>query len=286
MTTESGTPPDAGKSGQQQQPTQSGTVANPWEGVDLDDLPEEVRTKLEAAKTAYATTTAKLSETEQQKTAAENFARQNQSRADKAVSVLQRHNLSIDGNSGVQPQLTESEQLRAKFIKDGLKEDAADAYVKMFETNNNVQRQRILQEFGPLANTVAGIQATQILSGAKSAHAEIFAVPSVEKHINDNIQTLLQNGTPVDQSTIDHLMDMAWGKYLRENPGATTKSNTVTQQVPQFGANSITTGGYVNQLSQAQQSGAPVAKHAETIPIVSAIVAEMRRGLPVKKGGK
>lgn len=285
MPTESGTPANNqnATSGQQQQPTQSSTVANPWEGVDLNDLPDDVRPKIEAAKAAFDANQTKATDLEKQLTASTEFARANQSRADKAVARLQAHNIPLDGNIQQQQQ---GNPLREKFIADGLKPEVADGYVKMFESNNEIQRQQILGSLGPLANTVAGIQATQLLSDAKFSHKEVFAVESVSKQINDNIAILLQQGTPVDKSTMDHLMDMAWGKYIRENPDAIKpKGNILNTPVPSFGNNGLTTGSHVSQQQNAN-ANAPVATQAETVTVMNALNAELRRGMPAKKGGK
>ncbi len=273
-----------GATGNQQQP--GNQVANPWDGIEIDDLPDGVREKIVAAKTEFEKTQTEKTNLEKRLTDTTEFGRQQQSRADKAQSVLQRHNLS-DGGTPVTPTNPADaahQAMVAQFVKDGLKPDVAEGYAKMFGTSNAIQREQILREISPLVGNVAGMQASTLLSAAKSSHGNIFAVPEVAQQIESNVQVLLQQGTPVDKATVDHLVAMAWGNHLIRNPQTPTQPS-MNQQLPQFSSSQMSNGGHLNS-TQRQQGGAPNASQPETVTMMNAVRAEFQRGLPSKKGGK
>ena len=251
-------------------------------GIDMDEIPDDVRTKLEAVKTTVNQTLTEKQQLEQRRIEAENFARQQQSRADRALSALQRHNLSVDGPT--QPNQSQSQEqiIASNLVKDGLKPEIAAGYAKMLAQSNSLNREGILGDIQPLAQTVAQLQANQLLSGAKSQFANVFAIEPVAKAIEDNVNLLLSEGKVVNQATINHLVEMSYGKHVMQNPHAMTPSNSM--QVPNFGGGSVTTGGYTKPTATA--NGAPQATQPETISIMNAITAELNRGIPTKKGGK
>jgi hypothetical protein len=187
INSQSGAQPNQGNSGnaqggsQQADPSKQNVAPDLFAGIDMDELPDDVRSKLEAAKTVVSQTFTEKQQLEQRRTEAENFARQQQSRADRATSVLQRHNLTVDGSSNQNRPQTQEETIAANLVKDGLKPEIAAGYAKMLAQSNDINRQEILGNMQPLAATVAELQANQLLSSAKSQYAQIFAVEPVAK---------------------------------------------------------------------------------------------------------
>lgn len=284
-TPQSGQPPTQVASGQPQgQPgNQPASKETPdiLAGIDLNELPTEVREKLVSAKTTFETTHKEVGTLKQQNEQAQLHARQLQSHRDKAMSVLQRHNIPLDGNPQ-QPNTPEA-ALRAQLKEQGIPDDQLDKTVKIFMANNGLQQQQLVQTVGPLAQTVAEMQANLLVQSARTQYKDVFAIPEVAKQIDENVQTLLRQGNSVDQATVDHLVKMAWGGHALSNPQQQQPMNQ-QQQIPRFGGTLGSGGGVVNQPNQNTQ-GAPVATQAETVSIMNAIGAEMRRDLP-KKGAK
>lgn len=259
-----------------------------FEGIDLDDLPENVRTAVTNAKATLTTLQTTATAAETRRAQAEGFARQKQSEADKFRGVLQRHNL--DPNDPPKQGNLSGDKHKAlveKFTADGLKPELAETYAKMFASASEIERASLIQELGPLAGAVGGIQATQALAAAEGKHADLFKIDEVAKNVRDNVAVMVTQGNTVNAATIDHLLEMAYGGYLMRNPDALKTQTTQQQQVPKLGGGGgMGTGGAHFSATEKSGDGAPPTTQPETTSIVNALNAEMRRGLPAKKGGK
>lgn len=265
------------------QSASSGQPIDPFAGISMDDLPDDARAAIEKAKTEFSTLQKNATESDRKTQAAEGFARQQQSLADRARSVLQRHNLSIDGQGNGQQstQLTPHDALVKQFVADGLKPEAAEAYAKMFDTAGAMQRDSILREMGPLASTVGGIQANQVLQSAEIQSPDVFKVPEVAKHVRECVSNLVGQGAVVDKATVDNIVAMAWGKHIMANPMSQPQQQQ--QQVPRFGVPAMNTGSHVTQQNLGSAKNAPVATQHETVSMMNAVQAEWMRGVPQKK---
>lgn len=262
---------------------QAQKVLDHFEGIDLDELPENVRASITKARetitqqsTSVQTATEKLAKTEQ-------FARQQQSEADRLRTVVKRHNLDADSSKANSGNLADAKfkERVDRLVAQGLKPEAAEVYAKMLSDEAEVQRKEIISELGPLAGAVGGLQAQQVLSAAETVHEKFFAIPEVAKSVRDNVAIMVQNGNPVNDQTIQHLLSMAYGEYAMTNPTKTQAS----QEIPRIGGGGGmgSGGGHVGVANQPAIVGAPRTTQPETVSIVNALNAHMRQGLTLKK---
>lgn len=267
-------------------PDASKVADNPLKDVDLTELPTDVRTRIEEANLLIAKSQTEKQQLELKHQNTEKFAREQQSRADRAESIVKSHNLPVNGQ---QQQQVSTDPLQSKidaatnrFVAQGMDEKTAKVYGKMFAMEALEQEKEILGKLGGLVGTVGNMQADTHLSSAKSEFAGVFKIPELEKQIQDNVRNLVQNGRPVDKVTVDHLVSMAWGQYTLKNPDAMKLNQQQQQQIPQFGSG-IGSGVHLNNPNPNPNNQTPTATQPETVQIMNAVVAEMNRGLPKKK---
>jgi len=257
------------------QPDDSPT--DPYAGIDLDELPDNVRAAIQKSRGEFTTLQTQVKEAATKADKAEHFARNVQSRADKLERVVKTHNLPVDGNPTApsDPQAV----LEADFIKNGLKPEAATVYAKMFVDSEKRVESRILGQLGPLAASVGDLRADSLLANAQGSKPQVFAIPEVAKSVRENLSVLVQQGAAISDATIEHLTQMAYGAYAMNNP---VKPAAPMQQVlPSFG-NTMQSGVLPNH-TQPPANGAPQATQAETVAIMNQIGVHLRHGLPPKK---
>lgn len=270
--------PDASKQADDAQ-----KIVDHFEGVDLDELPENARKAINSAKEYLNTTQKTLATTEERRVKAESFARTKQAEADKFRGIIQKHNLPADGTT---PNLSSDKHTARvdRFVKQhGLKPEAAEIYAKLFESEAEEIKKGIIGELGPLAGAVGGIQANQLLSQAMSAHSELFAIKEIAESVSNNVNAMVNEGNAVNAGTIEHLLEMAVGSYHMKNPGKGIEKKDDT--VPNFSGMGVSTGGFHNSTAPAD-SKTPRVTQPETASIVNAITAHMKQGLPTKKASK
>lgn len=247
---------------------------------ELDELPTDVKARLTKLLDDNKTTKATAAELETKRQQTETFARSQQSRADRLEGVVKSHNLPIDGQSVVQ-QTPEQAAINSRYERlkaGGMEDKAAMAYAKMLADEAKQQREEILSTLGPLVGSVGSMQADRVLSDAKNGYQQVFANVELSQQIHQNVENLKKAGTPVTKETVDHLVSMAWGSHILKNPEAMKQQQT---QIPQFGSTFSGGGHYTPPISQQNQ--APTATQPETVSIISALSAELNRGLPKRK---
>lgn len=259
---------------------------------DFDELPTDIKEKIVAAKKSFEDQTTKLTQTEQRRLQAEDFARKQQSDASKAKAKLASHNIPLDGPAQVQPNSEDAKfQARVdRLVKDGLAEPQAKAYAKMLADEAKQQEAELLQRFAPLVHNVGGLQAQAALQNAANAFPHVFAIPELAKEINEAATYMLQAGNVPTPAAVQNLVEMAWGKHVLTNPDAlkdTNKGNLeMNQPVPNF-RSTMSQGSHTPPTrKEGDAPQAPRATQPETMAIMASVNAELRRGLPTKKGGK
>lgn len=253
-------------------------------GLDLDELPTDVKERITKLKDAYEDTFKKNTELEDRRKQSEEFGRKQQSEAMQAKAVIRAHNL--DGQPAVQ-QSPEQQAIQSRFERlkaGGMEDKAAMAYAKMLADEAKQQRDEILSSLGPLVGSVGSMQADRVLSDAKQGYQQVFANNELSQQIHQNVGNLVKSGTPVTKETVDHLVSMAWGSHILKNPDA-LKTQMQQQQIPNFGNNPFNGGGgYVPPQQNGNQG--PQATQNETVTIMNAVTAELRREVDAKKGRK
>lgn len=264
-----------------------GQFIDPMADEDLSELPTSVQEKLKKMKEDYEVSFKKNQELEERRIKAEEFARTQQSKADRASAVLRQHNL----DPATPPAKSNSadakhDELVAKFVKDGLTPELAQTYAKMFASNNELQRKQLLEEVaGPLATNINSLKAQSALLQVQGEFKNVFAIPEIAQQIEANVTGLLNAGTQVTKETITHLTKMAWGEYTLDpkNANALKKEKDDITVLPQF-KSSVSNGGHINNPRKEEGDG-PKASQPETIKVVSELQKQWQSDMP-KKGKK
>ncbi len=272
----------------QQQQDDAQKIVDHFKDIDLDELPDNIRTAVTNAKATIIQLSTTVQTAEQRRGQAENFARQKQSEADKLRGVLQHHKLTDAPPSGDKPNL-EGDKIAARAArlveKHGLKPEAAKVYATMLEDEARETRDSIMRELSPLAGAVGNVQAGQLLQAAEVEHSHLFAIPEIAQAVRDNVKVMVQQGNTVNANSITHLVEMAVGSYTLRNPGKLDKLK-VNTEIPNFkGGGGMNTGGGHRSNVDTKTDGRPTATQPETMKIIDAINAHMIKDLP-KKGTK
>lgn len=282
--------------GTETDPAKIATLQNPLADIDLDDLPDDVREKIEAANKTLADATKNLNDTKVQAVKAEELARNHQSRADRNFELLRKHNM-VDGqgNPTVSGSLADPEQdamekeLTASFITEGMDAKQAASLAKIQARSFTVMGKNLMQQMGkrfsPVVESVSDMHATRLLENAVASDASgIFDIPEVDKSVRETLQLMVSNGATIIPETIENIRDMAYGKFLRGGgkqvePSIKPMTRMNTRGVAGSG------GQFAILPSTRGNDGKPAAANAETQAAMDATVQVLTKGLP-KKGAK
>lgn len=302
----SGTSSGAGNEGDQSgDPNGDGQGADdPFASIPLDDLPDDVRDTVVAARERFA-----LLQTQNQQTTAlaqqqAQLARQHQSRADQMFHKLKAHNLHQDGTTPVTPQENPMEvEIRDQFMREqGMDQKTATQWAKMMMTAAPVMQKHMVdnvtQTLSPLVQTVGSMQADRIFQQAQNGQADpygLLQMPEIYDQVHQGLQLMVQNGQPVSVGAVQSLANMAYGELALSKPEVLAQYQQQQQtNQPVFGNNAnirgssrglpSPSGGAIRPRlnNQQQNNGAPVAQDAETGKAVAATVAAMLRGTNIK----
>lgn len=273
--------------------------ADPFAGINLDELEPQVRDQVVAAQAQFALlqTEAQKAQTEMQNQA--NLARQHQSRADQMHHKLKAHNL-LDGAAPASQEDQEETELKDAFMREhGMDAKTAGTWAKMMKTANTVSQRRTVESvthtLSPLVQTVGSMHADRIFAQAQTANADpngLLQIPEIYEQVHQGMQVMVQNGQPVSIAAVQSLAHMAYGEMALQNPGILQNSNN-QQPVVYNNANvrgssrglpSPSGGAMRPRLNQQQQNGdgAPVARDQDTARAAAATVAHMLRGTNIK----
>jgi len=265
-------------------------------GIDVDNLPDDLKEKLTAANDQFKTTLKEKQTSAAEKAKAEELAKQHQARADRNFELLRKHNLiGADGKPTVgdveDPKVASLQTLTNKIAKEmNVKPEVAGQYAQMMQIALAEQEKSILEKVGgglrDTFQTVGSLQGDRLLAAAELADKEgILQIDEVHKTVKDNLDALILSGTQILPETIENLKDMAYGKYVKGlSPEEREKVLTtpIQQQTSSF---STRRGGIVSApVTRTHQGGGePVAANPETSAAVAATLAHMKRGM---KGAK
>lgn len=268
-------------------------IVDHFKGIDLDELPQNVRDAVTKAQSELGTLQKSVSETSAKLGETVNFARLQQSRADKLDAVVRKHALPVDANgvptTQVNAPVGDEAQIKERadrFEKQGLKADAAMAYARMFHEESKVSREALLKEFSPLVANVGNLQANTALSAVESRNSTFFAIPDVKNFVYNAVSESVKNGRPVNEDTVSRLLEMGYGQFSMKNPDKIVKNG---EQIPNLGGGNMNGGSVRNDPNrQGGDNKAPVAKEPETIAIMNKVTADWKKDLPShnKKGVK
>lgn len=256
-------------------------IVDHFEGIDLDELPDNVRGAVQKARESITTLSTSASTSERQRAQAEIFARQQQSKADKLAAVVSKHNLDPDASS--KPNLAGDKHAervaRIMGTVPGISKELAETQARMLGAEADELRKEILSQVGAVAQNVNHVNAAQVLSAKEIEKAEFFAIPEVGKLVRDNVAVLVGQGQEVSSQAVDHLISLAVGQHLINGGKMPEKQ---TEQIPNFTSNNLRGGGHV-RLPSNSNDRTPPTSDPQTTSIMSAINVHMRQGIPEKK---
>jgi hypothetical protein len=283
----------------------SGTSAenDPFAGIAIDDLPDDLKEKLTKAKGSFATLQSEAKTAKEKADAADKLSKDHQARADRNFELLRKHNLvdsvgkpTVEGNNA-DDALTKA--LTDELVKTGLTPEAAATYAKIQLATNKVLKPELFKEIGanlnPMAGAVGEMYAGKLLAEAmlpKNDPDNYFTIPEIETNVKTNLDMLVKGGATINAETINNLKSMAFGQYFSQlKPEQRTEfmNRGQQQQSTQFGTggpNFGSTGNFATlQRQQSQQGQAPAAANTETADAIRKTMDLMVKGTGVKLKG-
>jgi len=284
---------DASGDGQQQQQQ---SAPDPFEGIDLDNLPDDVRDKVVAAKTQFATLQSDAAATKAKADALDAKARAFQSRADQAQALLQKHGL--DPNQQQQQRQSPEQQLETQLFEQykaaGIDEPTAKAWAKMQAISGPVIQKGILQEVGsavaPHLQNVGLLTVDRMLEHASQTpeYGDYLQNHKVYNSVQGYLRTLSSSGSQITNETIDTTIKMVVGELAMKGESLMPQQQQFNQRQPQFiqgGSRSSFSAGLHghHQLPTNQRQDGPRAANDETARAIQAVTQSMRMGMKSTK---
>lgn len=268
-------------------------------GADIDNLPQDFVDKIKKANADLNEAAKFKKEATTEKEKLTKLARDQQARADRNFEKLRQHNL-VDsqgnlstGNTADANELAILQNLEKALIAKGFPADVAKAQASVqFEAFKIFQPETLKQvgtALSPALATVGDLHATQLLTQAKASEslAPYFAIPEIDKEVNESLAIMAQNQATITPDTIERLVDMAYGKLERTQ--TPEKRTELKEKIVSFNTKgTVTAGGghNANPPSFRITGQAPVAANSETAAAMAETMARMTKGMNIKKGTK
>lgn len=252
-------------------------------GIDLDNVPDDIRELLIARDTEFKTLQTSLKEAETKSQQALLEARNHQSRADKFQGALKAHNLDPE----TKPQSPKDSDaafdlLKQEFMADGMKPEVAEGYAKIFAkampTISNTISRSMATTLAPFVGVIGDMKAEKLLNDAYNNDPDgIFQIPEVQKGVTATIKYLASTGQTIDDDTITSIRNMEYGKHVLANPDARRPvANVIATRLAGRG------GGHHVQLPRDAKTGAPQAANEDTARAAEATLSRMLKGMKTK----
>lgn len=292
--------------GQQQQQGQQSEddLPDPYAGIDLDNLPDDIRSSIEAKQKEFAIKQTAVKQQLNEAKQVKQLAREHQSRADRFHSILTRHNLidangrpiAANGESALPRNDEVINKLTAKFEKRGMKTDVARAYADMFADMLPIVSELTSREVGealqPVFNTVGNLAGDKVLVEAMSETNDpegYLQVPEIQTEVRNSLNQLSKQGQTVTLDVIETLKQMGYGKYMMDKAKKGQPQVISIPQQPRFNTRAPAgVGGSFAQLPNLQRGGGsniPIPANEETDRAVQSTIAIMLNGTGIKKKG-
>lgn len=235
--------PGAGQGGHQGQQGAPAPNADPFQGIDFDDLPPQVKEQLTKAKEQFATLQTQTTQSNAQLEAAQRQAREFQSRHDKLAADLQRLN---GGNpqqqQGQNPQEILLGQVEQVLINRGVSPENAKLQAPIHAELLGIQAEAIKKEMGLGLQPVVGAVLQQQAQGAwQTAQSQdrlgALQIPEVAQATWEGVQYLVSQGQPVTPEAVINLRNMHYASHIEQNgnqPPQFQPGNPTLNQPPMF----------------------------------------------------
>lgn len=256
-------------------------------GIDLDALPAEAREALIARNEQFKSIKTQATTAETKATEALEQARKHQSRADRFHETLKNHNL-LETQTAPKPSKMDvlEKTIYNNLVQGGMDAKQAQGMAKVFMAAApdliSAAKDETLQSVVGLAHNVGNIQADRaidlVFANDKTGFTQI---PEVRDGVLDQVKFLVSQGQQVDTDSVATLVDMQYGKYIRENPeGVKAK---VTQQPTNLHSRGSRGNMTAPTHTDSGSNKAPVAANPETAAGAAATLTLMLKGVKTTK---
>lgn len=191
---------------------------NPFDGLDFDIFPDDIRTKMQGAQAAFEETLQSNAKLENARKQAEDWGRQQQSKAAKLESER------LKGSNVVTPDEQLFNEFKSSLLEMGLSDEIATAQAKIQCATVKISEKRIGQGLAPLVHSTAGNQAFQLLQ--QMPQDKYSNVAEIQDTLKSHVQSLVDTGGSITPQVLNTLKEMAVGSYIIRNPNASFGSGT------------------------------------------------------------
>lgn len=231
----------------------SSEAADPYAGLDLNDLDPETRKVVEAAQKQFASLQKEKADAEKLRLEAEGKARQFQSAHDQLQHQVKKLTGGGDGSTqNTDPKAAQLEKIKATLIKRGVPEAQAGSQAELlnelFDDYGTALKAEVGKAVQPFATNVLQRDAQHSwMQAVQNDTVGMFQNEEVSKLAWLQVQELTAQGQQVTPEVIENLAAMAYVKHLKANPNANPQidpSIPPHMQLPQAGRLPSGGGGF------------------------------------------
>lgn len=227
------------------------SMADPFAGLDMDDLDPQVRAHLEKGKVQFATLQKRLADEAKAREQQENLARSFQGRYDQLQAQLGK----VTNQTPVDPAEAARQQQLDKMTKILVSKNVpaesaraqAEIMVEMMGEFATTLKGEIGRDLAPFASSVVQREAEfawqQVL---QTDNTGALQIPEVANATFAQVQTMVERGQQVTPEVVKNLTGMMYFDHLQKGGAiATSASQQVNSpQLPNFGRTTFTGAGH------------------------------------------
>lgn len=301
--------PAAGQGGGQQQQEGSSEFKDPTAGLDLDDLPPEVRTVIEESRKGFAALQKQAADNKQAAAAEEARRKDFQSQYDKLrvhlEALTQSGTIKTDD-----PEKERLQQFQEILVQEGVPVPQAaiqaKIMLKMMNQFGTALKADIGNDLRPFAATVVTREAESSWQQAvQMDRVGVLQIPELAQHVWNQVSEMAKAGQQVTPQIVQNLAGMAYMTHLQQggtpaggNPQPPVQQPQQQQQTQLPNVGRLTYPGAGAQPFQPviqNQNGARTVLDPDTDAALQTVMKTWAKGQggvkapglrePVKKGG-
>jgi hypothetical protein len=214
---------------------------DPYAGLDLDDLDPEVRARIEKSREQFATLQKEHEKAQQVAMQRDAQARKWQADYDRAMAQIKK----VGGDGHPADEAAEADKaliakMEQQLIQGGVSAEQAKIQAPimtgMMKVYGQELKAQIGQDLAPFAGSVMQQEATNSWNVAmQQDKLGVLQIPEVANKVWQGVQSLIQQGQPVNPGVVTSLKHMAYAEHLEANgPINQQQQQQQQQQPPQF----------------------------------------------------
>lgn len=202
-------------------PSQTPTVRDPFEGVDLDDVDPVVRKIIEDSKAQFATLQKDAEEAKRIALQEKEQARKWQGRYDQTVAQARR--LGDPNGQGDKETKDDvlvknmEQQMLANGVAPEVAKTQAPLMAKLMTSYGETLKQEIGRDLAPMGHSVMQREAEQSWHQAMMQdQLGALRIPEIATAVWEGVQALINTGQPVTPATVINLRNMVYAEQLEK----------------------------------------------------------------------